>query len=336
MSEMTLSTQRVRALELHEKIMANGQIMVSALLAFCQELKQMRDEKLFEELGYTSFEQYVEGAVGLKKRQAYTYIATYEKIGPHMLAEHAGLGITKLSLISQISAVDRADVLDENDIEDMSTKEVEELVEKLNNAGEQISMLETEKKDAVDSEAFLKEQLAKAEEKLQEQEQLIEDMKKEPIDGLAVDCTEQISDRDSAQDAIDAAVKKAVAEAKKKAKEDAEAAAQKKIAAAEQAAIEKGRKEAEEKQKELMDAAEAEKKAALERAAALEKKLQLESSTESTQFALLFEQLQGVAFKMGDVLKQMEEKGQQEKADKLRTAFIAAMAEVVKQVGGKE
>lgn len=328
MSEMTLSTQRVRALELHEKIMANGQIMVSALLAFCQELKQMRDEKLFEELGYGSFEQYVEGAVGLKKRQAYTYIATYEKIGPQMLAEHAGLGITKLSLISQISAVDRADVLEENDIETMTAKEVEELVEKLNNAGEQISMLETEKKDAVDSELFLKEQLARVEEKLQEQAQTIEKMKQEPVDvkGGEVDAKGD-------QQMIDAAVKKAVDEVKKKAKEDAEAAAQKKIAAAEQAALEKGRKEAEEKQKAALDAAKKEKAAALARAAELEKKLELESSTESTQFALLFEQLQGTAFKMADVLKQIEEKGEKEKADKLRAAFGQAMQALMNEIG---
>lgn len=101
-----------QALLLHQKIMASGNIVQQALVDICRDLKTMRDEKLYKDLGFESFDSYCEEKVGLKARQAYTYISTYERLGAGTIKENAELGITKLSLLSSMNPVDRAEALD--------------------------------------------------------------------------------------------------------------------------------------------------------------------------------------------------------------------------------
>ncbi len=84
------------AAKLHAQIMANGQVAASALLEFCKGLKRMRDEKLYTELGFDTFEDYTEKLAGIKSRMAYHYISCYENLGTTFLQSNANLGITKL------------------------------------------------------------------------------------------------------------------------------------------------------------------------------------------------------------------------------------------------
>ena len=126
--------------------MASGNIVQQALVDICRDLKTMRDEKLYKDLGFESFDSYCEEKVGLKARQAYTYISTYERLGAGTIKENAELGITKLSLLSSMNPVDRAEALDSGEIAGMSVREVEELVSKSSMQAEQLSLLENEKK----------------------------------------------------------------------------------------------------------------------------------------------------------------------------------------------
>ena len=123
-------TKKDEAFELHSRIMANGKIAATALVEVSKDLKSMRDDKLYLEIGYQSFDEYVEKAVGLKRRQAYSYISAYEKLGEKFLSENSSYGITKLELISQIDAYEREAFLEENNVEDLSTRELKEIVEK--------------------------------------------------------------------------------------------------------------------------------------------------------------------------------------------------------------
>ena len=79
MQEVTPTTQK--AYDTHVRILANGQVMARALVDVCHDLKTMRDEGLYTELGYDTFEEYAEQACGIKQRQAYSYISAYEKLG---------------------------------------------------------------------------------------------------------------------------------------------------------------------------------------------------------------------------------------------------------------
>lgn len=130
-------TKEERANALHASIMLNQRMLATALVNVCQNLKTMRDEKLYLSLGCTTFEQYTEDKAGIKSRQAYAYISTYEKLGNKFIEANESLGITKLELISQVSALDREEITES--AEDMTVRELKEEVKRLQGRGEQLS-----------------------------------------------------------------------------------------------------------------------------------------------------------------------------------------------------
>lgn len=130
-------TKEERANALHASIMLNQRMLATALVNVCQNLKTMRDEKLYLSLGCTTFEQYTEEKAGIKSRQAYAYISTYEKLGNKFIEANESLGITKLELISQVSALDREEIAET--AEDMTVRELKEEVKRLQGRGEQLS-----------------------------------------------------------------------------------------------------------------------------------------------------------------------------------------------------
>lgn len=165
MNEITISRQEQAAL-IHSRILANGQIAAQALVSMCQDLKRMRDEKLYEELNYSTFEDYAEQACGIKQRQAYSYIAALERLGSEYIEQNAELGITKLELISQVSSYEREEFLETVDVEDASTRELKEEIQKWKNQVEQLSLLnkdlERESGEKGEDLMFLKDELKEA------------------------------------------------------------------------------------------------------------------------------------------------------------------------------
>ena len=72
--ENELNEKQVEFLNTHEKILTCGSVIGNTLLDLAINLKKMKDEKLFVEAGFDTFEDYSEQACGLKRRQAYNYI----------------------------------------------------------------------------------------------------------------------------------------------------------------------------------------------------------------------------------------------------------------------
>lgn len=140
--ESTMAPE-ARAQLLTERIKENGSTAARAVWAIGRDLRTMKAEELYTELGYETFEEYAEQEFQLKRRQAYTYISVYEKLGPNELVQStAQLGITKLSLLTTVDAEDRAEILAEHDVAGMTTKELEKLLEDYKVQGEQLSLLE--------------------------------------------------------------------------------------------------------------------------------------------------------------------------------------------------
>lgn len=137
MQEVTPTTQK--AYDTHARILANGQVMARALVDVCHDLKTMRDEGLYAELGYDTFEEYAEQACGIKQRQAYSYISAYEKLGQKYMADHADLGITKLELISQINSYEREEFAADVDLESATVRELKAEVERYKKQTEQLT-----------------------------------------------------------------------------------------------------------------------------------------------------------------------------------------------------
>ncbi len=190
-------TKREEAYVVHNRILANGKIVQTALIDMCKDLKEMRDRALYTELGYETFEEYSEQACGIKQRQAYSYIAAYEKLGENYMEENAHLGITRLELISQISSYEREDFLAENDVEEMSTRELKKQVEEYKNRIEQLSFdLESANKES------------------EELTQQIKDMQDSMVDSTLESSVDAVATVEPDPEIIKAAVDEAVKQSK--------------------------------------------------------------------------------------------------------------------------
>lgn len=143
------------AVIINERIRANGQAAVTAVCAVGKDLRQMKAEGLFKYLGYETFEEYAEQEHDLKRRQAYQYISVYENLGETFVQSNARLGITKLSLLTQINREDRAEIMKDNDLSGMTVNEVKELLDKVKQQGEQLSMFEEQLNDKEEKEKEL-------------------------------------------------------------------------------------------------------------------------------------------------------------------------------------
>lgn len=306
------------AMQTHQRILANGEICAQSLLEICKDLKTMRDDKLYEEFGYASFDEYTENAVGIKPRQAYTYISTYERLGSSVLQSNASLGITKLDLIAQINPVERTEMLAEGTFDGMSVSEIRELVKKAKDQGEQISLLqeqleeakteaaETEEHDAEKDE--MRSRIAELEKRLSEDraahEAALEQAKRE-----AAESTAQKDPDEAEKKRIEAAVKAAKREAKKE----------------KDAAV----KEEQEKQAEKIKALEAALEGANAEQHRLEKQLEL-SDTASAKAMVYIKALQDNFNALFALLGDMPE----EQQNKFKGAVLKLTAAMQKQAEG--
>lgn len=133
-----------RAIQITERIRANGRTAVNAVCAIGEDLRTMKIDGLYTELGYESFEDYAEKEFDLKRRQAYQYISVYEKLGKEFVQSNAQLGITKLALLATANPEDRAEIMESEDVAKITTRELEELLDKCKQQGEQLSLLQVE------------------------------------------------------------------------------------------------------------------------------------------------------------------------------------------------
>lgn len=131
-----------RAIQITERIRANGRTAVNAVCAIGEDLRTMKIDGLYTELGYESFEDYAEKEFDLKRRQAYQYISVYEKLGKEFVQSNAQLGITKLALLAAANPEDRTEIMETEDIAKITTRELEELLDKYKQQGEQLTLLQ--------------------------------------------------------------------------------------------------------------------------------------------------------------------------------------------------
>ena len=129
MSEMILSEQYKTAAELNQKIIFAAQMAQQNLFDMCRMLKQMRDDKLYKELGYQNFEDYCEQEVGMKRRNAYNYISIIEKTENVQSIAH--FGMTKLSLLASLSEPEQEEIQQTVDLEDISVRKLKEEIARL-------------------------------------------------------------------------------------------------------------------------------------------------------------------------------------------------------------
>ncbi|MBE6850931.1 MAG: hypothetical protein E7504_04210 [Ruminococcus sp.] len=135
-----------KAVRLTRHIAANAHAMQESLYEVCKGLKEMRDGKLYKELGYQNFEDYTENEVGIRRRQAYTYISVAENLREEFVHSGAQIGIKKLGLLAMLDPADRKEIQQTVNIEETSVRELKAQIKALEKKNEEAAeALETAK-----------------------------------------------------------------------------------------------------------------------------------------------------------------------------------------------
>lgn len=307
-----LSEEQNEALNLHYEIIAKGNLAASAMVDFCQNLKRMRDERKYLLLGHETFEEYVEQDVGIKQRQAYTYIQALESLGEKYLQSNASLGISKLGMLAALPWYERREVEENNDVAEMSTRELKETISKLHEAQEQLTLI-TAERDELAKSSQEHEDLSDTVRRLREELKTVSEKPAATV--MREPTAEEIKQYTAA------AIEKERAKAKKD-REKAIAETEKRVrdAAEKSAADELGRKteELEKKYKAVLDAAEKEKSELVGRLEKVEKDAKLTASPEVAKFSVYFDSIQKYINVMRDIIASMDD---ETTAVKLRAAM---------------
>ncbi len=285
------------SLALHQKILATEQAGAIIKVMQGKNLKIMRDIKLFNTLGFDSFEEYTERACGIKRRQAYNYITIYEKLGEKFLQSNASLGITKLQLLTEVCAVDREDFITENNLEGMSVSEIKKLVEKSKEQGEQISLLSDEVEDNEKSNEILLSENEELRRKVKELESrpvevAVQSPSEEEINRAAEKKTAELAEKLKNLQEENAKIKSEQKAAVKKATEKAVKKAEKEYSDRLNEEKDRLRADIDARYKEKIEAAEQERKEALKKAEEMAGRLDKNADAELVTATLYFGEIQ--------------------------------------------
>lgn len=278
-----MSADTMSALNTHQKIITAEQTAANAMISLCENLKLMRDKHLYEALGFETFDTYTEQACGIKRRQAYNYISTYEKLGGTVLQSNAQLGITKLQLLTEVCAVDRAEIIAENDLAGMSVKEIKELVEKSKQQGEQLALLGDELNDSNNAQKSLqadKQNLAEENKLLHKR---IKELESKPV---------EVAVQEPTQAQIEAAAKSKINSLKASFEKEKQNAVEEAVKQATEKTKSSVKETLEKDYKAKLESIEKERQAALDKAKQLAIKLDKNADADLVAATLYFNELQ--------------------------------------------
>lgn len=95
--------------------------------------KKMRDEKLYKEMGYDTFEKYCETETRMTRRNVYRMISIVEKIpnGKICDIDVTNVGIAKLHMLTALDDEQREEIVQSADLESTTVKELKAKIEEL-------------------------------------------------------------------------------------------------------------------------------------------------------------------------------------------------------------
>lgn len=151
-----MNSEYTRAVVLDKRIKASAQMAQEALFEMCNQLKEMRDGKLYKELGYNTFEDYSECEVGITRRQVNKYVKVAETFNPEMIGilgnengnPGSRIGITKLYLLTKLDEVSRTQLIESGEIDSMTKADLENRIEQLKELVKASQTSETKAKES--------------------------------------------------------------------------------------------------------------------------------------------------------------------------------------------
>ena len=131
-TKVIVSEDYTRAVTLDKRIKANSHAMEDCFWEVCKGLKEMRDGKLYKELGYDNFDDYSQTEIGIKRNQAYKYAKIADTYTDENVSPGIHLGATKLFLLTKLDEPLREEFIQNNDVSEMSKRELEEKIKEIN------------------------------------------------------------------------------------------------------------------------------------------------------------------------------------------------------------
>jgi hypothetical protein len=213
-ANLAVTEQYTTAYNLNVKIHTSMQAIQQNLYDMCSALKQMRDGKLYKELGYQNFEEYCEKETPFSRRQAYKYITIMETLPNDFVNSSSQIGVQKMYLLTALTDDQREELTQTVDLESTTVRELKAQIAALQsqNADTEKARIDAEERAQkwYDEAQGAKEEAKEAEEakernrltlvglmeKKQEQvrqlEAKIKELENQPQDVAVVDRTEEI------------------------------------------------------------------------------------------------------------------------------------------------
>lgn len=161
-----LTAEYAKAVDLDRKIKVSAQLAQQSLYDMCMGLKEMRDNKLYKELGYSEFNDYCTAELGATDRTAYKYISIVENLSEN-LVKSTSIGTEKLYLLAKLDEPQREEIQQNTDLESTSVRELKARIAELKAIADKsqgtISQLESELESKKNSIAALEEQVEELE-----------------------------------------------------------------------------------------------------------------------------------------------------------------------------
>lgn len=127
------TAEEVKFVEEHNKILYYGSMAGQSIYNMGLSIKEIKDNKLYLLGGYNSLEEYTEENFNIKKSQAYNYINLVENVSNEFFQSTGNIGITKLLALSKLENEELAKEVVDNITEDTTVKELNDIIDKLNN-----------------------------------------------------------------------------------------------------------------------------------------------------------------------------------------------------------
>ncbi|MHB7943113.1 hypothetical protein ACYCKH_12185 [Staphylococcus capitis] len=161
-----LSTE-VKAQEIHERAVGFYKISEQYGYKFLMEVKKIRDEKLYKELGFGNFEDYTRKVFGYTSETIRQRIKAAEVFGEDEINARWDLGTRKLNTLATFPENERNKVLEHGfktddgnkTIDEATTRELEEYKRQLKKRDEQNAQLQSQVEQAQRSEEIARKQL---------------------------------------------------------------------------------------------------------------------------------------------------------------------------------
>ena len=328
----SMTAEQQEAAAMHFEIVQAAKTAVNSLLDLGRKLKRMRDSGRYKDLGFASFAEYTEAAVGIKQRQAYNYIQVVESLPARLIEENAAAGVTKLALLAKLNPEDREDLTGDT-LANITVSELKKLVEERDAMAQQLNLFQQDEQvetvaeveaEPLDADTIRQQAEEETRRKL-EAEFAEERAKLEAAHAAAINEATL-----KAEKAAAAEVRKAKADAKQKAQEETA----KQVAQARQEAAQEAAARQEAKDRAALEQAQQAEAEARERAETMAKQMEAGSDEDGVRFFLLFEQLTDKVDAMRELAGTMREKGKADQADKFMTALRGALAAIQEELEG--